>query len=195
MEPCLPGKSTSTWMLWRSRSAPRWPGCARRPLDILPDAEQAISYGLPAFKIQGKTITGFAAFENHLSYLPHGGSVFPQLKEELRGYSTSSGALRFSIDEPPPVPLVEKLIAVRLQQAFPARGTAPSPAGGRQAHGLASVTAVAHQQPRACTGIPGGHPQPRFTGSAGRPLRGRDRAEPPFRHAFNGQPPDWDRSA
>jgi uncharacterized protein YdhG (YjbR/CyaY superfamily) len=88
-------------------------------LDILPEAEQGISYGVPAFKVRGKTIAGFAAFKFHLSYLPHSGSVFPQLKDELRGYSTSSGALRFGIDQPLPVPLVEKLIAVRLQQAFP----------------------------------------------------------------------------
>jgi uncharacterized protein YdhG (YjbR/CyaY superfamily) len=88
-------------------------------LDILPDAEQGISYGVPAFMVRGKTIAGFAAFKNHLSYLPHSGSVFPQLKDELRGYSTSSGALRFGIEQPLPVPLVEKLIAVRLQQAFP----------------------------------------------------------------------------
>ena len=88
-------------------------------LAIIPEAEQGISYGVPAFKVGGKTIAGFAAFKNHLSYLPHSGSVFPQLSDELRGYSSSSGALRFSIDEPLPAPLVEKLIAVRLQQAFP----------------------------------------------------------------------------
>jgi len=89
-------------------------------LEILPEADQGISYGVPAFKVRGETIAGFAAFKNHLSYLPHSGSVFPQLQEELKGYTTSSGALRFGIDEPLPVPLVEKLIAVRLQQAFPA---------------------------------------------------------------------------
>ena len=89
-------------------------------VDILPEADQGISYGVPAFKIRGKTIAGFAVFKNHLSYLPHIGSVFPQLEDELKGYATSSGALRFGIDEPLPVPLVEKLIAVRLQQAFPA---------------------------------------------------------------------------
>src|SRR5215471_10088509 len=88
-------------------------------LDVLPEAEQGISYGLPAFKVRGKTIAGFAAFKNHLSYLPHSGSVFPQLKDELQGYSTSSGALRFGIDQPLPAPLVEKLIAVRLKHAFP----------------------------------------------------------------------------
>jgi uncharacterized protein YdhG (YjbR/CyaY superfamily) len=88
-------------------------------LEIVPEAQQGISYGVPAFKIRGKTIAGFAAFKGHLSYLPHSGSVFPQLKEELKGYATSSGALRFSIDQPLPAPLVEKLIAVRLQEAFP----------------------------------------------------------------------------
>jgi len=88
-------------------------------LAVLPEAEQGISYGLPAFRIRGKTIAGFAAFKNHLSYLPHSGSVFPQLQDELKGYVTSTGALRFAVDEPLPAPLVEKLIAVRLGQAFP----------------------------------------------------------------------------
>jgi uncharacterized protein YdhG (YjbR/CyaY superfamily) len=54
--------------------------------------------------VQGKTIAGFAAFKNHLSYLPHSGSVFPQLKDELRGYSRSSGALRFDIRHALPAP-------------------------------------------------------------------------------------------
>lgn len=89
-------------------------------IDVLPEADQGISYGLPAFKVRGKVIAGFAAFKNHLSYLPHSGSVFPELGEELQGYTTSSGALRFGIDEPLPAPLVRKLIAVRLRQAFPA---------------------------------------------------------------------------
>ncbi len=89
-------------------------------LHILPEADQQISYGVPAFKVRGKAIAGFAAFKNHLSYLPHSGSVFPQLGEELQGYSMSSGALRFAVDEPLPAPLVKKLIAVRLRQAFPA---------------------------------------------------------------------------
>lgn len=88
-------------------------------LDLLPEAEQGISYGVPAFRVRGKTVAGFAAFKNHLSYLPHSGSVFPQLKDELQDYATSTGALRFDIGHALPAPLVEKLIAVRLQQAFP----------------------------------------------------------------------------
>ena len=87
-------------------------------LEILPDAEQGISYGVPAFKVRGKTIAGFAAFKNHLSYLPHSGSVFTQLGEDLAGYATSSGALRFDLDQPLPKELVAKLISVRMDQAF-----------------------------------------------------------------------------
>jgi uncharacterized protein YdhG (YjbR/CyaY superfamily) len=58
-----------------------------------------------------------AAFKNHLSYLPHSGSVFPELADELVGYQKSTGALRFAIDQPLPRELVEKLIATRLRLA------------------------------------------------------------------------------
>ncbi len=88
-------------------------------LTVVPDAEQCISYTVPGFKIAGKTIAGFAAFKNHLSYLPHSGSVFPELATELASYKWSTGALRFPIDRPLPPELVQKLIAVRLRIAFP----------------------------------------------------------------------------
>ncbi|HUD79500.1 MAG TPA: DUF1801 domain-containing protein [Streptosporangiaceae bacterium] len=87
-------------------------------LAVLPGAEQCLSYGLPGFRIGGKTIAGFAAFKNHLSYLPHSGSVFPELTDELAGYQKSAGSLHFPVDQPLPSGLVEQLIAVRLRQAF-----------------------------------------------------------------------------
>lgn len=86
---------------------------------VVPDSEQCFSYGTPGFKVAGKTIAGFAAFKRHLSYLPHSGSVFPELVQELAGYEHSTGALRFPVDQPLPADLVEKLITVRLRQAFP----------------------------------------------------------------------------
>ena len=88
-------------------------------LAVVPDAEQCMSYSVPGFKVDGKTIAGFAAFKNHLSYLPHSGSVFSEMTEELTAYERSSGALRFPVDQPLPPELVRKLIAVRLRQAFP----------------------------------------------------------------------------
>jgi uncharacterized protein YdhG (YjbR/CyaY superfamily) len=97
-------------------------------LAVVPDAEQCISYALPAFKVAGKTVAGFAAFKRHLSYLPHSGSVFPELDDELAGYQKSSGALRFPIDQALPARLVQTLIAVRMRQAFPPDGTDDRPA-------------------------------------------------------------------
>ena len=91
----------------------------RTILEVIPEAEQGISYRLPAFRLQGKVVAGFAAFKNHLSYLPHSGSVFPQLQNDVAPYRTSSGALQFPVDKPLPKPLVEKLIRVRITQAFP----------------------------------------------------------------------------
>ncbi len=88
-------------------------------LAVVPDAEQGISYGVPAFRLHGKVIAGFAAFKHHLSYLPHSGSVFPELREELASYRTSTGALQFPVDAPLPTPLVERLIRVRIAQALP----------------------------------------------------------------------------
>jgi uncharacterized protein YdhG (YjbR/CyaY superfamily) len=87
-------------------------------LDNIPEAEQCISYGLPAFRVQGKVIAGFGAFKNHLSYLPHSGSVFPELSDELANFKTSTGALQFPVDVPLPKALVKSLVTTRLRQAF-----------------------------------------------------------------------------
>src|SRR2546425_12125405 len=83
---------------------------------IVPEAEEGISYGMPAYRLQGKVVAGFAAFKNHLSYLPHSGSVFAEIPDEVAGYVTSRGALQFPIDRPLPKALVKKLIAMRLRQ-------------------------------------------------------------------------------
>ena len=85
---------------------------------IVPDAEQCISYGVPAFKLRGKTIAGFAAFKSHLSYLPHSGSVIRQLAKETEGYTKTRGSLHFPIDEALPKELVEKLLDNRIAEAF-----------------------------------------------------------------------------
>jgi len=85
-------------------------------LRIVPNAEECISYGMPAFRLEGKVIAGFAAFKNHLSYLPHSGSVLRQLPDDLAGYESTQGSLHFPTDKPLPEALVKKLIAVRLNE-------------------------------------------------------------------------------
>jgi uncharacterized protein YdhG (YjbR/CyaY superfamily) len=88
---------------------------------IVPDAEQCISYGMPAFKLRGKTIAGFAAFKSHLSYLPHSGSVIPQLAKETEGYTKTKGSLHFPVDKPLPKKLVKKLLDARMAEALEPR--------------------------------------------------------------------------
>jgi uncharacterized protein YdhG (YjbR/CyaY superfamily) len=89
----------------------------RTILEIVPDAEEVISYGVPAFRVRGETVAGFAAFTNHLSYLPFSGSVLEQLSDDLAGYTMTKGALHFPVDRPLPKSLVKKLVAVRLRDA------------------------------------------------------------------------------
>lgn len=85
-------------------------------LELQPDAEPCLSYGAPAFKVQGRAIAGLTASKGHLSYLPHSGSVLETLGDEVAGYQTSKGALRFPLDTPLPKPLVEKLLDARLHE-------------------------------------------------------------------------------
>jgi uncharacterized protein YdhG (YjbR/CyaY superfamily) len=84
-------------------------------LRALPGAEECISYGMPAFRVDGKVVAGFAAFKNHLSYLPHSGSVLDELADQLTGYTMTKGSLHFPIDHPLPDRLVQQLVAVRLR--------------------------------------------------------------------------------
>jgi uncharacterized protein YdhG (YjbR/CyaY superfamily) len=88
-------------------------------LRTIPDAEECISYGMPAFKIGDKVIAGFAAFKDHLSYFPHSGSVLPEMSDALGTKMATKATLRFGVDEPLPDEIVGQLIAIRLRQAFP----------------------------------------------------------------------------
>ena len=88
----------------------------RTILEIVPDAEEVISYRVPAFRVEGKTVAGFAAFKDHLSYVPFSGSVLGQMGDELKGYTMTKSSLHFPVDRPLPKALVRKLIAVRVAE-------------------------------------------------------------------------------
>jgi uncharacterized protein YdhG (YjbR/CyaY superfamily) len=88
----------------------------RNILAVLPNADECISYSMPAFKVGGKTVAGFAAFKTHLAYLPHSGSTLAALEADLRGYDQTKGSLHFPIDQTLPPLLVKKLITTRLAE-------------------------------------------------------------------------------
>ena len=81
---------------------------------VVPDAEECISYGMPAFRVGGKVVAGFAAFTNHLAYLPHSGEVLARLGDRFNGYERTSGSLHFAVDEPLPDDLVRRLVDAKL---------------------------------------------------------------------------------
>jgi uncharacterized protein YdhG (YjbR/CyaY superfamily) len=78
----------------------------------VPKAEEAISYGIPAFRLDGKVIAWFGAAANHVSYYP--GTSWKGFEEEIEGYETSKGTIRFQPDRPLPAALVRKLVKSRI---------------------------------------------------------------------------------
>ena len=81
---------------------------------VVPDAEECISYGMPAFRVDGKVVAGFAAFKNHLAYLPHSGEVLSLLGDRLDRHTCTRSSLHFPIDEPLPDDLVRSLLGAKL---------------------------------------------------------------------------------
>lgn len=88
----------------------------RRILAVIPEAEQTLSYSVPAFTVQGKVVAGLAAFKNHLSYVPHSGSTLGTVADDIRGYDRTKSALHFPVDEPLPQDLVRKLIEAKKRE-------------------------------------------------------------------------------
>lgn len=83
---------------------------------ILPDAEQIISYAMPAFRTGGKVVAGFSAFKRHLGFYPFSGSIIPGLAEDVRGFKSSKSGVLFTPDRPLPPALVRKIIELRLAE-------------------------------------------------------------------------------
>jgi uncharacterized protein YdhG (YjbR/CyaY superfamily) len=79
------------------------------------EATEAMNYGMPTFKYKGPLV-GFAAFPNHCGLYPMNPSVIEAFKEELKGYQTSKGTIRFPLDKPLPAALVKKVVKARMAQ-------------------------------------------------------------------------------
>lgn len=90
-----------------------------------PRAEECISYRIPAFRLDGRMLVWFAAAAKHCSFFP--GAVVQRFKEELRGFATSKGTVRFQPDHPLPAALVRKLVAARAAENSAARAKRAQP--------------------------------------------------------------------
>lgn len=81
----------------------------------LPDAEECISYQLPAFRDK-RILFAYAARANHCALYPMSGTVVEAFAEELAGFDTSKGTIRFQPDHPVPATLIRKLVRARLAE-------------------------------------------------------------------------------
>ena|SRR3989442_16028906 len=79
-------------------------------------AEECISYAIPAFRLHGKVVAGFAATTKGCSYFPFSGSTLATLADELEGYDMTKSSLHFDPAEPLPATLLRKLIKARIAE-------------------------------------------------------------------------------
>jgi uncharacterized protein YdhG (YjbR/CyaY superfamily) len=79
-----------------------------------PDAEEKISYGMPAFKLNG-VLVYFAAFKDHIGFYPTASAILA-FKKELAPYSQAKGTVRFPIDGPIPVDIVKRIVKFRVKE-------------------------------------------------------------------------------
>ena len=82
---------------------------------VPPEATEAISYRMPTFRYKGPLL-GFAAFANHCGLYPMSPSVIEAFQDELKGFHTSKGTIRFPVDKPLPAALVRKLVKARIAE-------------------------------------------------------------------------------
>ena len=80
-----------------------------------PEAQECISYGIPAFQ-QGKKLVAFGATAKHCAFYPMSGSMIDLFSAELAGFDTSKGTILFQPDKPLPVTLIKKIVKARLAE-------------------------------------------------------------------------------
>jgi uncharacterized protein YdhG (YjbR/CyaY superfamily) len=80
------------------------------------DATELLSYGMPAFRHNGRNVVAYGAFKNHCSLFPMQASLTDAMMEELKEYRTSKGTLQFPVDKPLPAGLLKKMVKARLAE-------------------------------------------------------------------------------
>lgn len=83
--------------------------------EIVPEAEEVISYGMPVFKYHKKYLLGYSAFKNHMSIFPGSGPI-DSLRAELKEYKVSKGTIQFTLDKPIPDYIIKQIIDYRVNE-------------------------------------------------------------------------------
>jgi len=83
---------------------------------LAPDAEDGMSYGMPALRVAGKPFVSVVAAAKHLSLFPFSPAAIDAVRDDLEGYSLSKGTVRFTAEHPLPDDVVERLLSARLAE-------------------------------------------------------------------------------
>lgn len=95
-----------------------------------PKAVECISYGMPAFRLDGRALVYFAATAKHCAFYPGSGTAVAAHRAELAGFSTDKGTIRFQPDRPLPSALVRRIVKYRIAENASPRGGAKRGARG-----------------------------------------------------------------
>jgi uncharacterized protein YdhG (YjbR/CyaY superfamily) len=83
---------------------------------VAPKVEECISYGIPAFRLNGRSLVFFGAWANHCSFYPGSSTTLKNFRDDLKDFQVSKGTIRFSPDNPLPLALVKKLVKARIAE-------------------------------------------------------------------------------
>ena len=81
-----------------------------------PKLEECISYGIPAFRLNGRSLVFFGAWANHCSFYPGSSATLKKFRDDLKSFQITNGTVRFSPDNPLPPALVKKLVKARIAE-------------------------------------------------------------------------------
>jgi uncharacterized protein YdhG (YjbR/CyaY superfamily) len=83
---------------------------------VAPQVEECIRYGIPAFRLNGRSLVFFGAWANHCAFYPGSSATLKKFRNDLKDFQISKGTIRFSLDNSIPTTLVKKLVKARIAE-------------------------------------------------------------------------------